>query len=147
MCSRMLSFTHDTTRIEIDIADYQFPHLTDDEWDSNWLNVDVALDIGHKHYRRTDPCLTTFELEGLCRWLEEMAHVPVEGHSVAFTEPNLELEISSLDPLTLSVKLSLELIPPWESKPITLDFPITRDHLEEAVRAVANMLARFPRRG
>jgi hypothetical protein len=142
-----LSFTHDPNRLEIAIAGYQFPHQTIDMWDSNWLNVDVMLDCGHKHFRRVDACLTTFELDRLRRWFEAMASEPRENVPEDFTEPNLAFVLSTIDPLTLTITLDLELIPPWESKPLALDFPITREHLLAGAQTIREMLSEFPQRG
>ena len=104
------------------------------------------LDCGHQHFRRVDPCLTTFELDRLRRWFEAMATEPRENVPEDFTEPNLAFVLSTLDPLTLTVTLSLELIRPWESKPLALEFPITRETLLAAAQSIRAMLAEFPQR-
>jgi hypothetical protein len=142
-----LTFAHETNRLEIAIAGYQFPHQTIDAWDSNWLNVEVTLHCGERHFRCVDPCLTTFELDQLRRWFEAMANEPRENVPETFTEPNLEFVISSIDPLTLGIRLGLELVPPWESQALALDFPITRDDLVAAARAIGEMVGEYPRRG
>ena len=56
--------------MEIEIVSYQFPHIRDDEYDSNWLNIKIKVKELQKPWEVTDPVLLTFEVKQLAEWLE-----------------------------------------------------------------------------
>jgi hypothetical protein len=46
-------------RFELAILGYQFPAIVDDEWDSNWLNIRIHVQMEPGAWSATDPSLTT----------------------------------------------------------------------------------------
>ncbi|QUD88274.1 WapI family immunity protein [Phenylobacterium montanum] len=93
------------------IASYQFPQITDDEWDSNWLVIDGSARLNGKEWRFRDPCLTTFEAVNLATWMEACAQGTAKEPYCAFTEPNLQFDL--VDAQTMRVSFALESAPPW----------------------------------
>lgn len=107
---------HDeNTELEIRIAGYQFAlHETADEpldassWDSNWLVVEGAVRASYgTQWTFEDPCLTTWEVEELSDWLQQIAAEATTAAANAdaggpvtewltFTEPNLSFAVVSL---------------------------------------------------
>lgn len=63
---------------DLQVVDYQFPDLHDQAWDADWLLLHLRLQLGDQQWERTDPAITTFELQDLTAWLGEVAdHAPV----------------------------------------------------------------------
>ena len=95
------------------------------DWDANWLIIhgDIrTADSGSWSF--ADPCLTTWEARSVSAWLRAAASAaaPPSGRSdrhamppAAFTEPNLKLTLQdgTLTEAVISVRFSLESLPPW----------------------------------
>lgn len=132
--------------LRIAVERYQFPDITDDEWDSNWLVVAGEADLKGKSWSFRDPCLTTFEVERLAYWLDGVAAREPVGSICGFTEPNLEFECVS----DKSVRISfwLEALPPWarhDSDLGDVGFYVPIDGTLSATAAcLRRMLSRFP---
>jgi hypothetical protein len=60
--------------VELSIQGYQFPEITD-EWDSNWLLVRIDVKLNKRHWNKTDPAITTFELKWLIDWFKNIRPV------------------------------------------------------------------------
>ncbi|WP_041231826.1 WapI family immunity protein [Deinococcus peraridilitoris] len=59
-----MQFEAGRVSFQLDLVGYQFPHLTSQEWDSDWLRVRVRLQHAARVWKLTDPALTTFEVQG-----------------------------------------------------------------------------------
>lgn len=158
---------------ELKILGYQFPDITSEPYDSEWLNIQVSIRHSEGHWAdwvRIDPSLETVEVQWLIDWLREVAshsHVFKNWRStrlesrVFFTEPNLGFEAHSdtygESALTLRVHLAAESIPPFkeELRPpifdigdditeVWIDFPVHTIDLEHAAQALTEQLALFP---
>jgi hypothetical protein len=57
----LASFEGPTGSLRIGVERYQFPEITDDEWNSNWLIITGEAVLEDKSWSFRDPCLTTFE--------------------------------------------------------------------------------------
>lgn len=131
------------------IADYEFPEITDDELDSNWLVVEGLVSIGGKQWQFCFPCLTTFEAIRLSEWLDATSNGVAQKAYCAFTEPNLEFHKLSTD--TIQVSFALESAPPWakrgdEEAAYWVEVPIG-PALATAAGQLRHQLERFPARG
>lgn len=128
------------------IEDYQFPHITDDEWDSNWLIVVGEAELDGKRWQFRDPCLTTFEMKRLAEWLDQVATGQAEQQFCGFTEPNLDFEQTSNK--CVRIAFSLESLPPWSARDGDfgdLGFEVPIDgRLAMAASNLRSILAKFP---
>lgn len=152
--------------LRLDVVDYQFPELTDQKWDSDWLFLRLRLECGDHVWERIDPSVMTFDLQHLADWLAEAAdHSEIFAawrHErlttrMFFTEPNLSFEVlnghpSGL-PISLRVYLAAEYLPPFaelldhvaeEVDEVWIDFGVNEGELRELVQALAESLAEFP---
>jgi hypothetical protein len=93
------------------ITGYQFPEISNDEWDSNWLIIDGSVSLSGREWHFRDPCLTTFEAMRLADWLEACAQGKAPKPYCGFTEPNLQFDL--VDAHTVRVSFALESAPPW----------------------------------
>jgi hypothetical protein len=140
---------NDTSWFQLTIVDYQFPHLTDDHWDANWLMISGSVQLSGKAWNFKDPCLTTFEALGLADWLEACAHGAPEKPYCSFTEPVLQFDLP--DAGTLRVSFALEASPPWGKQGDDWDkhgfnLPVG-PQLLTAAADLRRQLERFPVRG
>jgi hypothetical protein len=142
--------------LELNILGYQFPHNSDDKWDSNWLNIKFS--VAHKDgvWTATDPCFLTWEIENLCKWFENIrADYKAAKPTQEFMEPNLTFMLVNIakDP-ALRIYFELELRPARNppktmKKPMEdlwVEFPLKEIDLHEAVNSLRCQLSKYPER-
>lgn len=139
-------FDGPTGSLRLSVEQYEFPEIANDEWDSNWLVVtgDAALD--GKPWTFRNACLTTFEMQRLADWLDQVAEGRSESAFCGFTEPNLDFE--RLSDGSIRVGFSLEALPPWCDRDgdfgeIGFTIPID-DSLSIAASNLRELLSQFP---
>jgi hypothetical protein len=131
------------------IMGYQFPAITDEEWDSDWLVVAGRVSLTRGDWRFRDSCITTFEMVHLADWLEAVSLGIAGPGWCALTEPNLQFDGPKNG--AIRVSFALECAPPWARRgedwnkhgfevPIGPSLALAADQLRRA-------LVQFPRRG
>ena len=139
--------------LDLSIVGYQFPDVTTDPWDSNWLLVAVRVVSPEGSWDVVDPCLTTWEAKHLVRWLVNAAARDPSAAPAMFTEPNLTLVARAhpRNPSRVGVRacFQLELRPPWvgAGNELCVDLEVDRADLARAAAALLVDLLRFPQRG
>ena len=96
---------------ELEIAGYQFPKNSDDQWDSNWLNIAGKVSLDGRAWKFLDPCLLTWEVARISDWLLKKSRGEKTMTNVGFTEPNLEIDCFSDQ--TIRIFFELEARPEW----------------------------------
>jgi hypothetical protein len=140
------------TFLEIKIVGYQFPSTNDERWDANWLIVEGSVMHPRGGWTFSDACLTTFELEQLARWFNDVAQSQPNPHDGYFTEPCIELRYVGLPEPAVEVRLACECAPPWlqsrdeRLEGVMLKFPIRLNDPREAASSARMYLTRFPER-
>jgi hypothetical protein len=146
------------TELELGIVGYEFPDERFDPWDSNSLLILVRVVSPEGTWEVIDPCLTTWEVDHVVRWLAALAHRAdlVAGRPLGLAEPNLTVTSRALpgepDRVAVRACVALELRPPWVKSVagaanLCVDLDIDRDDLVTAARQLRADLARFPQRG
>ena len=142
-------------RITIDLLGYQFPGLSNEPYDSNWLRVQVHAVHPRGAWTSVDPSLLTYEVAALADWLERVAERRHDApQTISFTEPNLRLDLAttSMGEDVLRVFFELESRPPWfpdvavPGEPVWVEFPLCELDLPTAARSLREQLAHFPQR-
>lgn len=64
------------SEFEMSVAGYQFPHIENEPYDSDWLNIQLNVNHPRGSWSKTNACLLTFELVGLAAWLRRIAEEP-----------------------------------------------------------------------
>ena len=135
------------------ILGYQHPDVHEDRWDSNWLVVSgtVATAAGRK-WQFSAPCVTTFELEELADWLDELSADHRTPGQFDFTEPHVRFAYMPWPKRTLQLTLSGEGAPPQtpfqgREEAVTLDFPLSEADASDLAEQIRDALADFPPRG
>jgi hypothetical protein len=130
----------------IGVERYQFPEITDEFWDSNWLIIKGDAVLDGKRWSFSDACLTTFELKRLADWLDQVSDGEAEKPFCGFIEPNLDFE--RLSDAEVRIAFSFEALPPWEKRDVGLseigfNIPID-DRLGVAANSLRALVTRFP---
>ena len=135
------------------IVGYEYPDITEDWWDSNWLVISGNVSTAKNSWRFVHPCVTTFELANLADWLDKLGAEGETFSQYAFTEPNLEFTFLAKPSPVLRVRFAHESAPPWLKQHeerlngMTLDFPLSHTKAHEAAADLRNALVDYPVRG
>lgn len=137
-------------KFRLDVVGYEFPEITEDEWDSEWLIVAGEVSCARGRWKFRDPCLLTMELEALASWLGELQAGGAEPELV-FIEPNLRFKhVEGIEGDAVSVAFSQEASPPWANDSErygnghALTFPVSSNDLGAASTALLGMLLKWP---
>ena len=145
----------DLSEFELKVAGYQFPSLSGDEFDDNWLMVEIrAAPADERPWRSTDPSLLTWEVKRLSNWLVALASGQAVEEGEDFIEPNVRFEVveRAEDTITIRVYFELESRPPWffadaaGMDDLWIDLRVDADDLRTAAEDLRRDLAKFPPR-
>ncbi len=143
------------TDLQIRIGGYQFPAMMSDQYDSDWLLVEVEAACERGRWAATDPCLLVGEAQRLRDWFRQIAQDCASVAELEFTEPSLRfcLQKADEDELQLRVYFELEVRPPWAASDCVnqpdcwIDLTVDRSQLRAACESLTKQLRQFPRRG
>ena len=136
---------------DLSVTGYQFPDVTDDDYDSNWLCVTIKLEGFGKAWTADSPSLMTWELRTLADWFKQIL-IGTESHNeIRFIEPNLifQLIYEKAGIFLIRTTLSLESKPDWydESSFFTFDLDVDKNQIQNSINSLEYQLVRFPGRG
>ena len=81
--------------VEFRITNYQFPEITDCEYDSNWLLIYLKVKSDCGSWETVDPSLLTGDIIDIIEWFEKLSNdIETDTDSLVFMEPNLEFELT-----------------------------------------------------
>lgn len=130
-CTVKLAWGEDRS-IELRLVSYQYPDCVPSgsrDWDANWLMVHGVVQDRDQSWEFRDPCMTTWEVEELIRWLDQLvAGDDTAERCLSFLEPNVKFErvpepfsdvtLNSFSDVTLNVWFALESVPPGWARSI-----------------------------
>lgn len=136
---------HRGTSLEFGAVRYQFPQLTREPYDSNWLVIAGRIEKDGDAWKFNDPCLLTNEMLALAEWLEARAQ-NMDGESeISFIEPNFYFKWADG---VLRVDLEQECRPPWAPFDKVDEFYLTLSpspqEMASAAEALRADLKKFP---
>lgn len=138
---------------ELKIRDYQFPDIIGEQYDSNWLMVEIKVRHPLGEWSAVNPSLLTSEIADLIRWIEAINTGDYSKAHLWFIEPCLEFHlVESGGTSYLRVVFSYEYRPPWGSKKFVegeahfLEFPLPDVDLKAAIASLHEELVKFPAR-
>jgi hypothetical protein len=142
------------TALELDAIGYQFPDITESDYflDSNWLIIRGRVEHPRGAWSFDRPCLTTFEVERLARWLEAIIQGLSYPYVASFIEPNLEFSYITSPQAAIQIRLTRECAPPWladrnqRSEGIVVNFPVNENDLRANAGRLQEWLSRYPAR-
>lgn len=116
--------------VELRIINYQFPEITNCEYDSNWLLMFLKVESRDGNWEIVDPFLLVRELKTMIDWFEKLSHdVETDSSSLMFIEPNLEFKLIKKTKAEKHLKIIFNLAPQHEN---------AHEHKEHFVYAVYN---------
>ncbi|HSS80794.1 MAG TPA: hypothetical protein VLK24_06315 [Gaiellaceae bacterium] len=125
--------------LALEIAGYEFPETSRDSL--QWLVIRLDAEVGGRRWTCEDPFLQTEDVDRLATWLE-LAAEGFAKHSIAFLEPELELDASPEADGLIRLRAWLEFAarPPWakaESREhdFAIELLVTRPDLMAAAGA------------
>ena len=138
--------------LTLTLLGYQFPHLVNVEYDSNWLNV--KIDVRHEQgdWSATDPCVLTYEVAELIAWFREVSAGEYSQRQLEFLEPFLSFHLSPLEgvPDKLVIEMTHPFLPPWftgdQFEQHQVVFPLASIDLLAAAQSLEEQLRRYPQR-
>lgn len=134
--------------LELTVAGYQFPSITKDYHDANWLNIIGWASLGGKEWKFFEPCLLTGEVAELTEWLMQKAHGHTTANYICFIEPCIAFECPSDQ--TIKIWFELEVRPKWapfdgaDTMDLFIEIPNDPNQLKAASESLLEQLVKFP---
>lgn len=137
--------------VEFRITNYEFPEITNCEYDSNWLLVYLNVKSEYGNWQTTDPSLLVRDLSDIIEWFKKLANnVEPEYDSLVFMEPNLEFELikNESNLKTVRIKFDLESRPQNadDEKEYFVDCEMDKSELNRITQELQKELEKYPER-
>lgn len=134
----------------MDIIGYQFPNNLEQYWDSNWLFIQIQIQLSQQSSSVKDPCLTTFEVQLLIDWLQRFEMNGVMKKGLDFVEPTIQFECNTDRNGNQSLRVIFRAPPQGSTNQlkdnISLDFPLRQVLFSEIIENLKSQLDQFPQR-
>ena len=137
----------------LEIVRYEFPDITDKYWDSNWLRIRLSGRSSLGSWSIEDPCLLTFEIDNLAKWLENLISDKISLPYNSFTEPSPQFRVIKHNTGKFLFRVDLGYIfrkkmPEifGEKKTIHLYFPFQEIDLSYQAHLLREQLKNYPQR-
>jgi hypothetical protein len=96
--------------VEFRITNYQFPEITDCEYDSNWLLIYLKVKSDCGNWETVDPSLLVRDITDIIEWFEKLSNdIETDTDSLVFMEPNLEFELTKKYSDRKRIRISFDL--------------------------------------
>lgn len=133
------------------VIDYEFPEVHDDQYDSNWLIIEIRATRAKDSWSASYPCMLTGELAELADWLDAVADGKNTTARLDFIEPNLHFEVTESEPKKLCVYIDAELKlagvlgdDSGIDEAICIEFELIPAELKDAAISLRTYLRTFP---
>src|SRR5688500_1987016 len=138
----------DGSTFELTIVGYEFPDnlpTDNNDYDANWLIL-IAEAFHPQRWQTSGPFMTTWEAKKLRDWLVEVASGKTDEAKLRFTESEIRFTVlENLDDVTtLQITYKYVDVQRRDVEQINSTFRITRENLEQAVKAWTLEIASFP---
>ncbi|HLF01047.1 MAG TPA: hypothetical protein VI547_03670 [Anaerolineales bacterium] len=139
----------------LQVVGYQYPqHKEKNKYDPNWLLIQIHATLNGESWTATDPCLLTWEVEYLIKWLARIDKgEPTRRLRCSFIEPYLVLEQRETEAgKALRVYLERQLRPKSAynhfagQEDFWIEFPYSEIQFASVVESLQAQLGRFPKR-
>lgn len=145
--------------VNLELVRYEYPLISDptNPYDQNWLRVRLDANTLDIKWAEQYPCLLTWEVEELARFLRTLAGDKNDPQFLEFMEPNLAFNgfwpWPNSDSRMLQAKFDLEFHPQRNFRPCSAGRPyiveltMLRGALLDAANSLEDELRKFPPRG
>lgn len=137
--------------VELRIANYQFPEITNCEYDSNWLLIYLKIKSDCGNWQTIDPSLLVGDVKEIIEWFEKISqNETLKYKCLDFMEPNLAFELikTRMDFKTVRIKFDLDSRPKSadDGKDYFVDCELNNSELLKVIEGLKNELQPYPRR-
>lgn len=139
------------TEFEMLVEGYQFPSIKHEQYDADWLNILVKVKHPRGIWSKSSPCMLTWELANLAKWLENIADNSLFNSEIDFMEPELSFKWFGEGKNILRIYLHYSLRPSWspyygknEENELFVDFTLMPDDLRKAAASLHSKVKQFP---
>src|SRR3989344_5041802 len=140
---------------EMNVKSYESPDIINDEYDSNWLNINLKVKGLKKPWQVTDNCLLNWEILELIHWLEDIMINKENNKKIYFIEPNLRFVKTkkTIDNAYIRIYFELEARPKWAVSNVAgqddlwIDLTPSQNELRNAIMDLKKQLRKYPIRG
>ena len=137
--------------VELKITNYQFPKITNCEYDSNWLLIYLNVKSDCGNWQTVDPSLLVGDVKEIIEWFEKISQNETPKYEcLDFIEPNLAFELikSGMDLKTVRIKFDLESRPlsADDEKDYFVDCIMDTAQLQKVIEGLKKELQPYPRR-
>ncbi|MDT4965996.1 MAG: hypothetical protein QOJ64_733 [Acidobacteriota bacterium] len=146
----MLLNGNEGTEFELKVIGYQFPDLEKEEYDSDWLSIQLRVVHPRGSWSSIDPPLLTWEVSSLAEWLESISRGERVDEEESFLEPNFSFQLTGNGTKKLRVYFELESRPEWapydgsSMEDLWLEFELDPVQLRDAAASLREALQRYP---
>lgn len=137
---------------ELIVLGYQFPQIVDDEWDSNWLDIQIRVNSKKGNWIARDPSLETIEIKLLAEWFLAISN-DKKVEEIWFTEPCLKFDLinKTEDMVTIRIFINYEMKPEKikvdDEEDFFIDYLLDKKELIQASKELKEYFKEFPVRG
>jgi len=137
--------------VELKITNYQFPKITNCEYDSNWLLIYLNVKSDCGNWQTVDPSLLVGDVIEIVEWFEKISlNKTPKYECLDFIEPNLAFELikAGVDYKTVRIKFDLESRPQSadDKKDYFVDCKMDNSQLQKVIEGLKKELQPYPRR-
>ncbi|TVZ08137.1 hypothetical protein JM80_0621 [Cellulophaga sp. RHA_52] len=135
--------------VELKITNYQFPKITDYEYDSNWLLIYLNVKSDCGNWQTVDPSLLVGDVIEIIEWFEKISQNKTPKYEcLDFIEPNLAFELTKagMDFKTVRIKFDLESRPKSadDKKDYFVDCKMDNSQLQKVIEGLKKELKPYP---
>ena len=152
----MIAFANDKNQcIKLSSQNYQFPDLDDDtdEYDANWLLVDIEVIDNLQNWKTTDAFLLSSDWLSIAQWFSDVAQFKaLKQNALGFIEPNLTFQLVKYNKadktIDFDIELSLECVPPFckNKSEAKYSFCFTQNECKKISEMCREEYKKFPER-
>lgn len=140
----------DNQSVEIRITNYEFPDITDCEYDSNWLIIYLNIKSKYGNWEMSDPSLLTSDVKRIINWLNDLSMNKSTEKNLSFLEPNLQFGLikNQADLKTVRIHFDLGSRPQSadDEKDYYVDCEMNNVELKKNAEELTKELEPFPER-
>mgnify|MGYP000877068868 CR=1 FL=1 len=144
----MINFQFNDNKLQFSILNYQFPEGNNNEYDRNWLMINIIAKKNDLEWTKSDPSLLTWEVKEIINWFSLLSkNNNPKNKELTFIEPNIVFEYNKNEnDYEIKIKFAFELLPNgWnQEKECFLIFKLSSSELKMISYEFKNELEKYP---
>jgi len=147
----MIFYGIDNQTVDFRITNYEFPKISNDEYDDNWLLIYLEVESKFGNWQTIDPSLLTWEVKELIDWFNILLQGKQPKHiDLNFMEPDLSFELLENVNEFAKYRINFDLESKLQSakgyEEYYVDCLADKQELKRIVEELEKELAKYPQR-